>query len=215
MGAWVRLGIFGPLAASLLLGGGCRRDRGRDAGLAMLNPARDELLKPRELVARLGLAPGQVVADLGAGPGYLTLGLARAVGPNGRVIATDINAAALALLRRRAACAGLVNIETRLVRARDPGLERDSVDVALLCHVDAFLGDRAAWLARLEPALRQQGGRLVVIGYLPSRTPLMAAAERAGFRLVEENDRFLPAQFWLVFSRKPNDEMHGRLEGPK
>ncbi len=180
----------------------------------MLDPVRDKLLKPEELVARLALAPGQVVADLGAGPGYLTLGLARAVGGSGRVVATDISAAALAVLRRRAASAGLANVEARLVSASDPGLEPDSIDVALLCHVDSFLADRAAWLERLKPALRR-GGRLVVIGYLPGKTPLMADAERAGLRLVEEDDHFLPAQFWLVFSRKLDDEMHRRLQGAK
>jgi predicted methyltransferase len=49
----------------------------------------DKMRKPAELLPFIGLAPGMHVADLGAGGGYSTELLARAVGPNGTVIAQD------------------------------------------------------------------------------------------------------------------------------
>src|SRR5262245_19796826 len=51
------------------------------------DPDRDAWQKPAELVAALEIAPGAWVVDLGAGTGYLSRYLARAVGPDGAVLA--------------------------------------------------------------------------------------------------------------------------------
>jgi trans-aconitate methyltransferase len=183
------------LAAAALLAG-CNSP---SANQAMLDPARARTLPVDTILARLRVAPGATVADLGAGPGYLTLPLARAVGPAGRVIATDVDRPALALLADRARAAAVANVETRRVAPDDPGLDPASVDLALLCHVDPFLPDRAAWLARLAPALRP-GARLAVIGWAPGREELLAAAARAGYDLVDEAPGLLPAQFLVLLS---------------
>jgi 16S rRNA G1207 methylase RsmC len=151
---------------------------------AMLDPLREQALHPTELVERLHLPPDATVADLGAGPGFLSLPLARAV-PRGRLIATDVDPRALDVLRRRAAAAGLHNVEVRQVSADTPGLAPATVDVALLCQLDHYLKDRVAWLAALRPALKP-GGRVVVINYVRHREAALAAARAAGLRLVEE-----------------------------
>lgn len=44
---------------------------------------------------------GQNVADVGCGPGFFTLGMAKIVGPNGRVTAIDIQESALIRLREK------------------------------------------------------------------------------------------------------------------
>src|SRR5262245_28046251 len=54
------------------------------------DPKRDEWQKPDEVVAALALSPGMVVADIGAGTGYFEKRLAAATGPNGAVIAVDV-----------------------------------------------------------------------------------------------------------------------------
>ncbi|MSP59814.1 MAG: methyltransferase domain-containing protein [Myxococcales bacterium] len=187
------------LAGLLFILAGCDRPASPPPATrsSLLEGERDKLLRPAALVARLDLRRGATVADLGAGPGYLTLRLAAAVGPEGRVIATDIDQGALATLRDRARAAGLSNITTRAVAADDPGLGAASVDAALLCHVDPFLPARAAWLARLAPSLRP-GARLVVVGYAPGRAALLADAARVGYHLVDEAPDLLPAQF-VVF----------------
>jgi ubiquinone/menaquinone biosynthesis C-methylase UbiE len=55
-----------------------------------------------------GVGPASTVVDLGAGTGRLTLAAAPHVG---RVVAVDVSPAMLALLRERAAMAGLANVE--------------------------------------------------------------------------------------------------------
>lgn len=55
------------------------------------------------LLARAALAAGSHVVDAGCGAGALTLELARAVGPDGRVVGVDFSAQMLELARRRAA----------------------------------------------------------------------------------------------------------------
>ena len=132
------------------------------------------------------------MADVGAGQGYLTFRLAEAVGPTGRVVATDIDESALAVLRTHAP----PNVSARKVAANDPGLEASSYDMVLLSEVDHYLDDRVDYLRKLGRALAP-GGRIAVTNRRSFRALLLAAAGRAGYRTVAEvND--LPAHF-LVF----------------
>jgi predicted methyltransferase len=72
---------------------GCGRAR---AGVDREAVAYEQYRQPQTILAGLELAPGQRVADVGAGRGFLTTRIAAAVGPRGHVVATDIDAAALA-----------------------------------------------------------------------------------------------------------------------
>jgi ubiquinone/menaquinone biosynthesis C-methylase UbiE len=150
----------------------------------MLDPLREQALHPRELIARLQLAPTAVIADVGAGPGFLTLPLAAAV-PRGRVIATDVRAEYLATLARRARAAGVANVETRVVPADRPALDAASIDLALLCQVDQYLPDRVAYLRELKRALKPHG-RVVLVNYARFRDADLAAARAASLRVVDE-----------------------------
>lgn len=133
---------------------------------------------PSTIVAGLALAPGQRVADVGAGRGFLTTRLAAAVGAGGHVVATDIDGAALAAIPRAS------NVETRVVRADEPGLEPGAYDRILVAEVDHYLGDRADYLRRLGRALKP-GGFIAVTNRLPYRAPLVAAATAAGLRVTD------------------------------
>jgi ubiquinone/menaquinone biosynthesis C-methylase UbiE len=150
----------------------------------LLSRAREESLQPDALVAALNLARTATVADIGAGPGLFTLPLARAL-PGGRVIATDLRRDLLDIAAARAARAGLNNVETRVVKAQQPGLERETIDVAFLCQVDHYLADRVGYFASLKRALKPQG-RLVLVNTLRLRDAALAAARSAGFELVQQ-----------------------------
>ena len=77
----------------------------------------------------------------------LTVHLARAVAPGGKVVATDIENAVLDLLRNRLDRAKLSGVvEPRVVEADTPGLEPASYDVILLSEVDHYFSDPEAWL---------------------------------------------------------------------
>src|SRR3954469_4264147 len=65
------------------------------------------------LFDRLGVGAGLCCLDVGCGGGDVTLELARRVGPRGRVIGVDLDAAKLDLARQEAAAQGLINVEFR------------------------------------------------------------------------------------------------------
>jgi ubiquinone/menaquinone biosynthesis C-methylase UbiE len=108
--------------------------------------------------------PGMTVFEPGPGMGFFTLPLARLVGPSGRVIAADIQAKMLDVLRRRASKAGVLSrIETRLVGQDTLGVEdlEGKVDFVLawaMVHefpsVENFFAEAAAIL--------KPGGRLLL-----------------------------------------------------
>ncbi len=58
-----------------------------DAGRPATDKALDAVRKPAQVLAFAGIKPGMVVAELGSGGGYYTRILAKAVGPNGKVLA--------------------------------------------------------------------------------------------------------------------------------
>jgi 16S rRNA C967 or C1407 C5-methylase (RsmB/RsmF family) len=63
------------------------------------------------------VASGQTVLDLAAGAGDQTLDLAERVGPEGRVVASDISEKILAIAAQNASFAGYHNVETHLADA--------------------------------------------------------------------------------------------------
>ena len=117
-----------------------------------LDPARDLVFKPDDLVDSLELTDGDVVADIGAGTGYFTFRLANAVGPSGRVYAVDVNTHVLDALDARmrgegdAGGAGKNKIQDDLLIVQLPGDEKspEREDVCpfrnVVVHINDFEG---------------------------------------------------------------------------
>lgn len=175
---------------------------------------RDRWQKPDEVVGALGLAPGSTVADVGAGTGYFSERLARAVGDEGRVFATDVQDEMIRALEERVEREGLRNVSVLRAGFDDPSLPPACCDLVLLANVYKELSERPAYLRRLAPALRA-GGRIAIIDFRPdaagagppreARLPedqVIAELGEAGFVLAERHD-FLPRQYFLLFARAP------------
>ncbi len=79
--------------------------------------------------------PGMTVLDVCAAPGGKAIASALRLGGRGRVIAADIHADRLALVRDGAAKAGLDVVETRVMDARHP--DKDLVDACDAVLIDA------------------------------------------------------------------------------
>jgi ubiquinone/menaquinone biosynthesis C-methylase UbiE len=156
--------------------------------------------RPETVVEALGIGPGSRVADVGAGSGLLTVHLARAVRPNGRVVATDIDGAVLDLLQSRLAAAGLADlVERKVVPAEQPGLDPPgSYDAILLAEVDHYFSDEVAWLKAATRALKP-GGRIVISNRIHHRPRSLEAARRAGLKLVSDSTP-VPTHFIAVFT---------------
>ncbi|MCA9676837.1 MAG: class I SAM-dependent methyltransferase [Kofleriaceae bacterium] len=174
------------------------RHDARDARDDDQQAAFDRERRPDLVVATIDLHPGDVVADVGAGTGLLTIHIARAVTPGGKVVATDVDSGVLDLLAARMHDAGLDGVvERRVVPSDDPSLEAGTYDVILLAQVDHFFEDRVAWLRTALPALKP-GGKLVITNRMHHRAPAMDAAEQAGLHLVRESTD-VPGSFVAVF----------------
>lgn len=155
--------------------------------------------RPEKVVEALGIGPGSVVADIGAGSGLLTVHLARAVRPGGKVVATDIDSAALELLQARLTAAGLAGVvDRRVVSAEQPGLEDATYDAILLAEVDHYFTDEVAWLKDAGRALKPRG-RLVISNRVHHRQRSMAAAQKAGLHLAADSTP-VPTHFIAVFT---------------
>jgi len=85
----------------------------------------------RMMFSVAGVAEGHHVLDVAAGAGDQTLQLAERVGPQGRILATDLSPRLLAHLVTSAARAGHANIATRAVDGQLPLEEADYFDGAI------------------------------------------------------------------------------------
>lgn len=155
--------------------------------------------KPEKVVAALKIGPGSRVADVGAGSGLLTVHLARAVAPNGKVVATDVDGAVLEnLLAPRMQAAGLGDIvERRVVEADRPGLEDGMYDAILLAEVDHYFQEPVQWLKTAAKALKPTG-RIVISNRVHHRSKSMASAKAAGLTLEAESTP-VPTHFIASF----------------
>lgn len=178
-----------------------------DLSIADREQARfDQERRPEKVVEALAIGPGARVADIGAGSGLLTVHLARAVAPNGRVIATDTNGDVLDLLAQRMKAAGLSQVvERRVVEPDKPDLEEGAYDAILLAEVDHLIKDPAEWLRAAVPALKP-GGRIVISNRVYHRANTMAAAKKAGLVLKSETNP-VSSHFIAVFvAATPGDK---------
>ncbi|MBA3540659.1 MAG: class I SAM-dependent methyltransferase [Deltaproteobacteria bacterium] len=158
----------------------------------------DAQRRPEKVIEALGIKPGSRVADIGAGSGLLTIHLARAVAPNGKVVATDINREVLDLLMARLSAANLAEVvEARVVGADKPELEANTYDAILLAEVDHYFTDPVAWLKSATASLRP-GGRIVLSNRIHRNAKSMAAAAKAGLVLKSETTP-VPTHFIAVF----------------
>lgn len=130
------------------------------------NPYVESVAGADLLVERAGIAPGMRVLDAGCGPGRVTLPAAARVGPDGRVVALDLQPRMLAQLEARLDAAGLKNVALVEAGLGDGRLPSDSFDRVLLATVLGENPDQRAALRELYDALRP-GGVLSVTEVLP------------------------------------------------
>ena len=148
-----------------------------------------------DVVKALALKPGEAIADIGAGTGLYTRLFAGAVGPTGRVYATDIAPQFLAYIAANAQKDGLKNVTTIQGGDRDTNLKPGSVDVAFSSDVYHHFEYPLTMNASIHRALKPNG-RLYVLEMEKSgsqtahvrapKSDVIAEIEKSGFKLVEQ-----------------------------
>jgi ubiquinone/menaquinone biosynthesis C-methylase UbiE len=169
------------------------------------------------LLANLGVKPGMTVCDMGCGNGFYSVQLGKMVGPEGRVLAVDIQPQMLEMLKERAAEAGLENIEPVLGQLHDPKLPAGKIDLILMVDVYHEFSHPEHMLVAMREALAP-GGVIVLTEYraedpnVPikplhkmSKRQIMKEFTPNGFKLVKEFDR-LPWQHMMFFEREDRQE---------
>jgi ubiquinone/menaquinone biosynthesis C-methylase UbiE len=173
-------------------------------------PGREKRLQIDRVMDLLQLKPGSTIADIGAGGGWFSVRAARRVGANGRVIAEDINAKAVAYIQQRAQREHLANIVPVLGTPDDPKLTPNSLDAALMLKVYHEIAHPPLVLANLRAALKP-GARFGIIDrngngadHGLKESIVRDEVEHAGFRQVARYD-FTKADgqdYFLIFEKR-------------
>lgn len=175
------------------------------------DPERDAWQKPGLVVSAMGISPGMTVADIGAGTGYFNPHLAAAVGPEGTVIAIDIEDNLVAHMTERAQTEGTPQVKPRKAPMDGPALQDGEADRVLIVDTYHHIADRSVYFAKVA-AGTSEGGRLVVVDLTKDApfgppaderlAPEVVKAElaEAGWTFVEAVDG-LPHQYVLVFGK--------------
>jgi ubiquinone/menaquinone biosynthesis C-methylase UbiE len=189
------------------------------------DPTRAEWQKPAELVEALNILEGMVVVDIGAGTGYFNPFLSRAAGPQGRVLALDLEPGLVAHMNERAKREETSNVTARQCASDDAGLELHSVDRILIVNTYHHFDDRHDYFSRLRQALTPDGTVSIVdfkkialpvgppVEHKLAREQIVTEMEHAGYRLVKEPD-VLPYQNFLVFADRDIQTPDKSMLGP-
>ena len=114
---------------------------------------------------------GDRVLEVAAGTGDLSMIVARRVGPNGHVLATDISASMLNRAAQAAREAGLTNVETRVMNAENLELDASSFD-AVMCRSALMLFPHPLKaLTLMQRVVKPEGRVAVTVHSTPESNP--------------------------------------------
>ena len=160
----------------------------------LLSPLRKLTENPKKILEPF-VREGITVLEPGCAMGYFTLPLARMVGPEGKVIAVDIQPKMLARLEKRALKAGLIDrLDIRQADSEGLGISdlEQSIDFCTLIHVAHEVPDQNRFFSDIAKALKP-GARLLVIeprGHVSEEDfqASLSAAEEAGLQRISSAD---------------------------
>jgi ubiquinone/menaquinone biosynthesis C-methylase UbiE len=136
------------------------------------------------------IRPGMTVLDVGCGGGFASLGMARLVGENGRVIAADLQPEMLAVVKERAKEAALTDrIAIHRCNAYQVGV-REELDFAVAFWMVHEVQDLKAFFDEMFMLLKP-GGRFFIAEpmFHVSRNDfgcLVEMAQDAGFKILDK-----------------------------
>jgi ubiquinone/menaquinone biosynthesis C-methylase UbiE len=186
----------------------------------LVDPARDERQRPRDIVDQMGLQPGQSVADVGTGVGFMLPYLSRAVGDKGTVYAEDIQQDFLDQARMRANTLNVTNVKFVLGTDRDPRLPANTLSGLVVLDVYHHFDYPEAMLEHIRDSLVSDG-KLVIVEYykrrgaMPNGDPdraiqhirldeddLIREVVANGFKVLDKHELVPKSQYIVTFVKK-------------
>ena len=168
------------------------------------------------LLKQLKLKPGMTICDMGCGNGFYSLQMAKAVAPDGQVLAVDIQSEMLRLLQARAVEQDVKNVKPILGSVADPRLPKAKVDLILCVDVYHEFSHPEQMLKAMRESLAP-GGVVALAEYreedptVPikplhkmSKKQILKEYSANGFKLVRVFDG-LPWQHLMFLGRDDDD----------
>lgn len=188
----------------------------KQVAASLADPARDQSIRPGQLLSEIGLKPGMSVADVGTGIGYMLPFLSKRVGETGRVYAEDIEDDFLSMARQTAENQGLKNVTFVKGTTTDPKLPESALDIILVLDSYHHFDYPEKMLAAIHKSLRPDG-KLVIVEYykradaMPNGRALthirldmpdvIKEVEANHFHLIEEKERIKNVQYMLLLEK--------------
>ena len=151
------------------------------------NPLRRLVHDPQKVVGPY-LRPGMTALDFGCGMGYFTIAMAKMVGPEGKVLAVDLQPQMLAIMQKRAKRAGVADRIVPVPAEKTRFSLPEPVDFALAMWVVHEVPGMERFLGEVRAVLKPNARFLIAEPKRHVRPAqfeeMMAAARAAG--LVEE-----------------------------
>jgi ubiquinone/menaquinone biosynthesis C-methylase UbiE len=161
----------------------------------------------QKVIETIGVKPGMVIGEVGAGTGRVTVWLAVAVGPAGKIYANDINAFSLERLQKRCQREGLINVTTIVGSVEDPRFPRGALDIAFMTNTYHHLEKPVELVRNLLPALKADGilaiverdkDRSVHKDEATSRENFIAQMEQAGFEVIRVDTSMMEDNVYIA-----------------
>ncbi len=164
------------------------------------------------VLKHLSINDGMTVCDMGCGNGFYTIKMAHLAGPQGRVLAVDVQPEMLDLLRNRLQTQNINNVTPILGSLHNPRLPDNEVDLILLVDVYHEFSHPELMLQAMRKSL-SPSGQIVLVEFreedpeVPikplhkmSKQQILKELIPNGYQLVKEYHG-LPWQHMMFFGR--------------
>jgi ubiquinone/menaquinone biosynthesis C-methylase UbiE len=167
------------------------------------HPLRRRFQPPNETAVRHGIEPGMTVLEVGPGSGTYTMGAARRVGEQGRLVTVDIEPRMIERVTRKAEAKGVTNIEARVADVYDLPFDDETFDAAYMIAVIGEIPDPDQAMREFYRVLKSSGtlafSELLMDPDYPLASTLIRKAAAAGFRLKGRVGNFF--YYTLIFEK--------------
>jgi ubiquinone/menaquinone biosynthesis C-methylase UbiE len=144
--------------------------------------------KIQKRLSEVGLKLGEIVVDYGCGPGLYTIEIAKAIGPNGRVIAVDVHPLAANSINKLMKKQNLTNYSV-IITDCDTKLSDHSVDVILLFDVYHLLTTPERNIREFHRILKSHGKLWVIVDHIDPKKVIQDIENTDCFKLIKFHEQ--------------------------